>query len=203
MATPGVVWELPSSTIPVAQRYPDVGLINNLGIFEAKPFKAIDDADWMRFFGVKCAEGRAPGKGVLPKRKRRHQLGTGHLHLQRKRHSDSSRDDSLRRHQDCPACCGARCCGSSRWDWESPSTASCRVRPDRAGSPISSSNWRPGREAQCRSSRRPFSSKCGQVRSSSASPHRKRWPHWWHLLLARCHQRQPGQRWVIVGVVVV
>src|ERR1700676_3182282 len=26
-------------------------LVNNLGIFEAKPFAEIPDADWMRFFG--------------------------------------------------------------------------------------------------------------------------------------------------------
>src|ERR1043165_8365748 len=35
----------------LVKRHPDVEiLVNNLGIFEPKPFEQIDDADWMRFF---------------------------------------------------------------------------------------------------------------------------------------------------------
>src|SRR5271170_8498583 len=35
----------------VARRYPDVDiLINNLGIFEPKPFEQIRDEEWRRFF---------------------------------------------------------------------------------------------------------------------------------------------------------
>lgn len=33
------------------QRFPDLDiLVNNLGIFEPKPFEDITDADWLRFF---------------------------------------------------------------------------------------------------------------------------------------------------------
>jgi NAD(P)-dependent dehydrogenase (short-subunit alcohol dehydrogenase family) len=42
----------------VAQQFPDVEiLINNLGIFEAKPFEEIPDADWMRLFEVNVLSG--------------------------------------------------------------------------------------------------------------------------------------------------
>src|ERR1700744_5726775 len=35
----------------LARTYPDVEiLINNLGIFEPKPFEEISDTDWLRFF---------------------------------------------------------------------------------------------------------------------------------------------------------
>src|SRR5687768_5511822 len=35
----------------VIARYPDVDiLVNNMGIFEPKPFEEIPDADWLRFF---------------------------------------------------------------------------------------------------------------------------------------------------------
>jgi NAD(P)-dependent dehydrogenase (short-subunit alcohol dehydrogenase family) len=42
----------------VGHQYPDVEiLINNLGIFEPKPFEEIPDADWMRFFEVNVLSG--------------------------------------------------------------------------------------------------------------------------------------------------
>jgi NAD(P)-dependent dehydrogenase (short-subunit alcohol dehydrogenase family) len=45
-------------------KYPDIEiLINNLGIFEPKPFEEIPDEDWTRFFDVnvrKFANGRFP-----------------------------------------------------------------------------------------------------------------------------------------------
>jgi len=42
----------------VAQRFPDVEiLVNNLGIFEPKPFEEIPDADWRRFFEVNVLSG--------------------------------------------------------------------------------------------------------------------------------------------------
>jgi NAD(P)-dependent dehydrogenase (short-subunit alcohol dehydrogenase family) len=52
----------------VIAKLPDVDvLVNNLGIFEPKPFDAISDADWMRFFetnvlsGVRLARHYVPG----------------------------------------------------------------------------------------------------------------------------------------------
>ena len=46
----------------IAQRFPEVDiLVNNLGIFEPKPFEEISDADWMRFFEMNVLSGvRSP-----------------------------------------------------------------------------------------------------------------------------------------------
>ena len=41
----------------LAKRYPDVAiLVNNLGIFEPKPFEQISDADWRRLFDANVLE---------------------------------------------------------------------------------------------------------------------------------------------------
>jgi NAD(P)-dependent dehydrogenase (short-subunit alcohol dehydrogenase family) len=56
----------------VAQQYPEVDiLINNLGIFEAKPFEEIPDADWVRFFEVNVLSGVRLARLYLPAMKRR------------------------------------------------------------------------------------------------------------------------------------
>ncbi|KQV50255.1 oxidoreductase [Pelomonas sp. Root1217] len=41
-------------------------LVNNLGIFEAKPFEEIPDADWQRFFDVNVLSGVRLARLVLP-----------------------------------------------------------------------------------------------------------------------------------------
>ena len=42
----------------VTQRFPEVDiLVNNLGIFEPKPFEEISDDDWRRFFEVNVLSG--------------------------------------------------------------------------------------------------------------------------------------------------
>ena len=41
-------------------------LVNNLGIFEPKPFEAIDDADWLRFFDVNVLSGVRLARLCLP-----------------------------------------------------------------------------------------------------------------------------------------
>jgi NAD(P)-dependent dehydrogenase (short-subunit alcohol dehydrogenase family) len=41
-------------------------LVNNLGIFEPKPFEEIDDADWMRFFESNVLSGVRLSRGYLP-----------------------------------------------------------------------------------------------------------------------------------------
>jgi NAD(P)-dependent dehydrogenase (short-subunit alcohol dehydrogenase family) len=42
----------------VIERFPEVDiLVNNLGIFEPKPFEQIPDADWLRFFEVNVLSG--------------------------------------------------------------------------------------------------------------------------------------------------
>jgi NAD(P)-dependent dehydrogenase (short-subunit alcohol dehydrogenase family) len=46
-------------------------LVNNLGIFEPKPFEEIDDADWMRFFETNVMSGVRLSRAYLPKMKER------------------------------------------------------------------------------------------------------------------------------------
>ncbi len=54
-----------------ATRYPDVEiLINNLGIFEAKPFEEISDADWVRFFEANVLSGVRLARLYLPAMRR-------------------------------------------------------------------------------------------------------------------------------------
>lgn len=51
----------------VAARYPQVDiLINNLGIFEPKPFEQISDSDWRRFFEVNVLSGVRLCRRYLP-----------------------------------------------------------------------------------------------------------------------------------------
>ena len=54
----------------LAQRYPDVEiLVNNLGIFEPKPFEEIPDEDWQRFFDVNVLSGVRLARLFLPSMK--------------------------------------------------------------------------------------------------------------------------------------
>lgn len=41
-------------------------LVNNLGIFEPKPFEEIPDADWLRFFDVNVLSGVRLARLCLP-----------------------------------------------------------------------------------------------------------------------------------------
>jgi NAD(P)-dependent dehydrogenase (short-subunit alcohol dehydrogenase family) len=55
----------------LAKRYPDVEiLVNNLGIFEPKPFEEIPDADWIRFFEVNVLSGVRLARLFLPAMRR-------------------------------------------------------------------------------------------------------------------------------------
>ena len=55
----------------LARRYPDVEiLVNNLGIFEPKPFEEIPDADWLRFFDVNVLSGIRLARLFLPAMRR-------------------------------------------------------------------------------------------------------------------------------------
>lgn len=51
----------------MVQRYPGIGiLVNNLGVFEPKPFEDIPDEDWRRFFDVNVLSGVRLSRLVLP-----------------------------------------------------------------------------------------------------------------------------------------
>src|SRR5579862_3215599 len=52
----------------ITAKYPDVEiLVNNLGIFEPKPFEQIPDADWFRFFEVNVMSGVRLSRHYLPR----------------------------------------------------------------------------------------------------------------------------------------
>jgi NAD(P)-dependent dehydrogenase (short-subunit alcohol dehydrogenase family) len=54
----------------ITAQYPDVEiLVNNLGIFEPKPFEQIPDADWFRFFEVNVLSGVRLSRHYLPRMK--------------------------------------------------------------------------------------------------------------------------------------
>ncbi|MGV3707776.1 MAG: SDR family NAD(P)-dependent oxidoreductase [Gemmatimonas sp.] len=56
----------------LVEKHPDIEiLVNNLGIFEPKPFEEIPDADWVRFFEVNVLSGVRLARLVLPSMKRR------------------------------------------------------------------------------------------------------------------------------------
>ena len=61
-----------AGTRTATERFPDVDiLVNNLGIFEAKPFGDIPDADWLRFFEVNILSGVRLSRHYLPGMKKR------------------------------------------------------------------------------------------------------------------------------------
>src|SRR5271167_394800 len=54
------------------QRLPDVDiLVNNLGIFDPKPFEKIPDEEWFRFFEVNVMSGVRLSRSYLPGMKKR------------------------------------------------------------------------------------------------------------------------------------
>jgi NAD(P)-dependent dehydrogenase (short-subunit alcohol dehydrogenase family) len=60
-----------ASAEELARRHPGVEiLVNNLGIFEPKPFEEITDADWVRFFEVNVLSGARLARLFLPAMKR-------------------------------------------------------------------------------------------------------------------------------------
>jgi NAD(P)-dependent dehydrogenase (short-subunit alcohol dehydrogenase family) len=60
-----------SSAEQLVRKYPGVQiLVNNLGIFEPKPFEEIPDADWLRLFDVNVLSGVRLSRLVLPSMRR-------------------------------------------------------------------------------------------------------------------------------------
>ena len=67
----------------VIARCPTVDiLVNNLGIFEPKPFEEIPDEDWLRFFEVNVLSGVRLARHYLPGMRAR-ELGPDRLRLER------------------------------------------------------------------------------------------------------------------------
>ncbi len=60
-----------SSAEALARRHPHVDIVvNNLGIFEPKPFEEISDEDWLQFFDVNVLSGVRLARLFLPAMKR-------------------------------------------------------------------------------------------------------------------------------------
>src|SRR6202171_6797101 len=56
-----------ASAAEIARQHPGVEiLVNNLGIFEPKPFEEIPDSDWVRFFDVNVLSGVRLSRAYLP-----------------------------------------------------------------------------------------------------------------------------------------
>ena len=56
----------------MVRKFPDVDiLVNNLGIFEPKPFEEIPDEDWLHFFDVNVLSGVRLARAFLPGMRRR------------------------------------------------------------------------------------------------------------------------------------
>jgi NAD(P)-dependent dehydrogenase (short-subunit alcohol dehydrogenase family) len=55
-----------SAAILVAQDQVDI-LVNNLGVYESKPFAEITDADWLSYFEVNVLSGVRLSRGYFPK----------------------------------------------------------------------------------------------------------------------------------------
>jgi NAD(P)-dependent dehydrogenase (short-subunit alcohol dehydrogenase family) len=61
-----------SSAAALGRQYPGVEiLVNNMGIFEPKPFEEIPDEDWRRFFEVNVLSGVRLSRLYLPEMRRR------------------------------------------------------------------------------------------------------------------------------------
>jgi NAD(P)-dependent dehydrogenase (short-subunit alcohol dehydrogenase family) len=61
----------PAAAEALVKRFPNIEiLVNNLGIFEPKPFEEIPDEDWTRFFDVNVLSGVRLARLCLPAMKR-------------------------------------------------------------------------------------------------------------------------------------
>ena len=99
-----------AATETLLQRFPLVDiLVNNLGIFEAKPFEDISDEDWRRFFEVNVLSGVRLSRAYLPGMKQRN-WGRIVFISSESAINTPAEDDPIRHDEDRAACCFARPC---------------------------------------------------------------------------------------------
>jgi NAD(P)-dependent dehydrogenase (short-subunit alcohol dehydrogenase family) len=61
-----------AAVVELVGRFPTVDiLVNNLGIYEPKPFEEIPDEDWLRFFEINVMSGVRLARAYLPQMKER------------------------------------------------------------------------------------------------------------------------------------
>ena len=108
----GFVGDLGSSAgaDAVTKKFPAVDiLVNNLGIFEPKPFEEIPDDDWRRFFEVNVLSGVRLSRFYLPKMKQKNWGRIVFISSESGIHTPG-RDDSLWHDQNSSTCRLARPC---------------------------------------------------------------------------------------------
>jgi len=79
LAVQGIAADLgsPEGAQKAIERFPDVDiLVNNLSIFEPKPFEKITDADWYHVFEVNLLSGVRLSRHYLPGMKQRNWVGS-------------------------------------------------------------------------------------------------------------------------------
>ena len=181
----------PAQAAALVARVPAVDiLVNNLGIFDPKPFEAIDDAEWLRFFNVNVMSGVRLARAYLPGMRAQNwgrvifissesgvQIPAEMIHYGVTKTALLGLSRGL-----AELCAGTAvtvnaCCPARRTPrgWTNSS----------ASSPAGSASRR---------SRRPSSRPRGRPRSSSALPHRRRWPAWSPTSPARCRRPPRGRR---------
>ena len=102
----------PEVALAVTDRFPDLDIVvNNLGIFEVRPFPEISDEEWERVLQTNLFSGIRLG---LPAAHAFAKPRTNHFYLQRVRAQHSEGNDSLRRNQDGASRPGARNGGADR-----------------------------------------------------------------------------------------
>jgi NAD(P)-dependent dehydrogenase (short-subunit alcohol dehydrogenase family) len=82
-------------------------LVNNVGIFESKPFTEISDEDWYRLFEVNVMSGVRLARHYLTGMLKKN-WGPHYFHFERIRGADSGGNGSLRSDKDCTNRRGAR-----------------------------------------------------------------------------------------------
>ena len=147
----------------VVRQHPGIEiLVNNLGIFEPKPFEEIPDADWRRFFEVNVLSGVRLARLVLPAMRRANwgriifissesgvQIPAEMIHYGMTKTAQIAVARGIAESVAGPA---------------SPSTACCPARRGRAASATSSTHSPRSKASRERSSRRSSSHTCGRHR---------------------------------------
>jgi len=88
------------ATIEAARRFPSIDiLVNNLGVYEPKPFEQVTDDDWRAIIQTNFMSGVRLSRHLFAADEIG-KLGSHHFHFERVRHEHSGRDDSLRSHKD-------------------------------------------------------------------------------------------------------
>ena len=137
-------------------------LVNNLGIFEPKPFEEIPDEDWRRFFDVNVLSAACGcRRSYLPGMKERN-WGRIVFISSESGDSDSGRDDPLRHDEDRAARGVARTGGELRGHGRDRQLGAAGADAFGRRRRVRRRNWRPANRST--SSRRSFSRRCGRRR---------------------------------------